>query len=56
MTTQKNGVKLDSIESPDEQDTVFALEGSTGALIGLTDFLDERVFSWVLKAAVGYNN
>ena len=50
------GAKLASIESQDEQDAVFALTGSTGAWLGLTDFLDEGVFSWVDGVAVGYTN
>merc|ERR1739844_195958 len=50
------GAKLATIESQIEQDAVYALTGSTGAWIGLTDFLDEGVFSWVDKTFVSYNN
>lgn len=50
------GGKLASIESQAEQDAVFTLTGATGAYIGLTDFLDEGVFSWVDGAAVSFTN
>ena len=41
----EEGGTLATIESQAEQDAVFALTGTTGAWIGLTDFLDEGVFS-----------
>jgi hypothetical protein len=50
------GAKLASIESQDEQNAVFALTGTSGAWLGLTDFLDEGDFSWVDGADVGYTN
>ena len=50
------GARLASIESQAEQDAVLALTGSAGAWIGLTDFLEEDVFSWVDGADVGFTN
>merc|ERR1712064_58335 len=50
------GATLVSMESQADQDAVFALTGSTGGWIGLTDFLDEGVFSWVDGAPVSYTN
>merc|ERR1712213_53482 len=41
------GAELATVSSQTEQDAVFALTGSSGAWIGLTDFLDEGDFSWV---------
>eukprot|EP00091_Calanus_sinicus_P007701 TRINITY_DN188_c0_g1_i2.p1 TRINITY_DN188_c0_g1~~TRINITY_DN188_c0_g1_i2.p1 ORF type:complete len:169 (-),score=42.62 TRINITY_DN188_c0_g1_i2:311-817(-) len=42
------GATLATIDSQAEQDAVYALTGTTGAWIGLTDFLDEGTFSWVM--------
>jgi len=50
------GATLATIESQAEQDAVYALTGSTGAWIGLTDFLDEGTFSWVDGTALSYEN
>ena len=54
------GAKLASLESEAEQNAVYALTGSTGAWLGLTDFLDEGIFSWVdgavFDSATSYNN
>merc|ERR1712179_418520 len=50
------GATLATIESQAEQDAVYALTGDTGAWIGLADFLDEGVFSWVDGTAVGFTN
>lgn len=48
------GGGLASVESQQEQDAVFSLTGSTGAYLGLTDFLDEGTFSWVDGATVSF--
>merc|ERR1711931_403588 len=50
------GATLATIESQAEQDAVYALTGDTGAWIGLADFLDEGVFSWVDGTALGFTN
>merc|ERR1712013_752178 len=50
------GSSLASIESMAEQEIVYSMAGSTGAWLGLTDFLDEGVFSWVDGTAVGFTN
>ena len=50
------GSSLASIESIAEQEIVYSMAGSTGAWLGLTDFLDEGVFSWVDGTAVGFTN
>lgn len=50
------GATLVSIESQADQDAVFALTGSTGGWIGLTDFLNEGTFSWVDGSPVSYTN
>merc|ERR1711909_111717 len=50
------GATLANIESQAEQDAVYALTGDTGAWIGLADFLDEGVFSWVDGTAVSFTN
>merc|ERR1712243_255100 len=50
------GATLATIESQAEQDAVYALTGDAGAWIGLADFLDEGVFSWVDGTAVGFTN
>merc|ERR1712096_336803 len=50
------GSSLASIQSLAEQDIVYSMAGSTGAWLGLTDFLDEGVFSWVDGSVVGFTN
>jgi len=50
------GATLATIDSQAEQDAVYALTGTTGAWIGLTDFLDEGTFSWVDGTAVSFTN
>ena len=50
------GARLASIESQAEQDAVLALTGSADAWIGLTDFLEEGVFSWVDGSTVDFTN
>jgi len=42
-----DGATLASVETEEEYNTVYSLTGSTGAWIGLTDFLDEGNFSWI---------
>merc|ERR1719369_1779669 len=41
------GATLASVETEEEYNAVFSLTGSTGAWIGLADFLDEGNFSWI---------
>jgi len=54
------GAKLASLETEAEHNAVYALTVSTGAWLGLTDFLDEGIFSWVdgavFDSATSYNN
>ena len=50
------GATLASIQSQAEQEAVHAMTNTTGAWIGLTDFLDEEVFSWVDGAELGFTN
>jgi len=54
------GATLASVESQAEHDAVYALTGSTGAWIGLADWLDEGNFNWIngatFDAATSYNN
>jgi len=50
------GGTLATIESQAEQDAVYALTGSTGAYLGLSDFLDEGVFTWGDGTAVSFTN
>merc|ERR1712142_184533 len=50
------GGTLATIESQAEQDAVYALTGSTGAYLGLADFLDEGNFAWVDGTALTFNN
>merc|ERR550519_1675904 len=54
------GATLASVETEEEYNTVYSLTGSTGAWIGLADFLDEGNFSWIDGAvydpATSYSN
>ena len=50
------GGTLATIESQAKQDAVYALTGSTGAYIGLSDFLDEGTFSWLDGTVVSFTN
>merc|ERR1712198_123561 len=54
------GATLASVESQAEHDAVYALTGSTGAWIGLADWLDEGNFNWIngatFDAATSYTN
>merc|ERR1719479_462195 len=46
LDCQRRGGALATVESQQEQESLYALTGSTGAWIGLTDFLDEGEFAW----------
>lgn len=50
------GGALATIESQAEQDAVYTLTGSTGAYLGLSDFLDEGNFAWVDGTALTFTN
>merc|ERR1712013_956248 len=54
------GATLASVETEEEYNAVYSLTGSTGAWIGLADFLDEGNFSWIDGAvydpATSYSN
>ena len=50
------GASLATVNSQVEQDAVFSLTGSSGAWIGLTDFLNEGKFSWVDETVVSFTN
>merc|ERR1711936_1049387 len=50
------GGSLVSVNSQQEQDELYALTGSAGAWIGLTDFLDEGTFSWTDGSVVSFTN
>ena len=52
----KNGAVLASIESQMEQDYVSDLASTSGAWIGLQDFLNEGTFTWVDKSPVNFTN
>ena len=53
---QRRGGSLVTVQSQQEQDALYALTGSTGAWIGLTDFLDEGQFSWVDGSPLDFTN
>ena len=53
---QRRGGSLVTVQSQQEQDALYALTGSTGAWIGLTDFLDEGQFSWVDGSPLTFTN
>ena len=53
---QRLGGALVTVNSQQEQDELYALTGSAGAWIGLTDFLDEGNFSWVDGSSVSFTN
>jgi len=50
------GAVLASVNSQADQDIVFSLAGSTGAWLGLSDFLDEGKFSWTDGSDVSFTN
>ena len=52
----KNGAILASIESQMEQDSLSDLVSTSGAWIGLQDFLNEGTFTWVDKSPVNFTN
>ena len=52
----RRGGSLATVQSQEEQDAIYALTGSTGAWIGLTDLLFEGNFSWVDGSSVSYTN
>ena len=50
------GGVLATVQSQVEQNALFSLTGSNGAWIGLSDFLDEGMFSWVDGSQVSFTN
>merc|ERR1712126_368774 len=50
------GATLASVESQAEHDAVYALTGSTGAWIGLADWLDEGNSNWINNQPNNNNN
>merc|ERR1712012_990048 len=53
---ERMGASLATVNSQVEQDAVFSLTGSSGAWIGLTDFLNEGTFSWVDETVLSFTN
>merc|ERR1711874_28181 len=56
LDCERRGGTLATVESQQEQDALYALTGSTGAWIGLTDFLDEGEFAWTDGSPVTFSN
>ena len=50
------GASLATVSTQAEQGAVFALTGAFGAWIGLTDFLNESIFSWVDESPLTFIN
>ena len=50
------GAKLASITSESEQTTYYSMVGSEGAWTGLSDILDEGVYSWSDGSLLDYTN
>ena len=56
LECEREGGALARVESQEEQEALYALTGSAGAWIGLTDFVDEGNFSWVDGTSVTFTN
>ena len=56
LECERRGASLATVESQQEQDDLYTLTGTTGAWIGLTDFLDEGEFGWTDGSALTFTN